>query len=224
MRLIILLRKDSNVNLFRDILIDSIASGEGDECYLGSGFFQELKKTKNGVDNYRASKEKSSSQNRLCCSLAKHNFKITTIGVHNSTWKKPYAEFCNALHAHGIRLTSYFLSKSWHAKTFILLKDRRPILGIIGSSNMTRPAFSSGGTFNYEADVVMWDDSIRGLDGIMSSVIEGNENPFGLIVTDYDPDKNKGVSIADRLNGIIGEIQDLFGSANEFDFEAELNK
>ena len=104
------------------------------------------------------------------------------------------------------------------------MKDRRPILGIIGSSNMTRPAFSSGGTFNYEADVVMWDDSIRGLDGIMSSVIEGNENPFGLIVTDYDPDKNKGVSIADRLNGIIGEIQDLFGSANEFDFEAELNK
>ncbi|MCB9196593.1 MAG: hypothetical protein H6598_10245 [Flavobacteriales bacterium] len=224
MRLIILLRKDSNINLFRDILIDSIASAEGDECYLGSGFFQELKITKKKTGIYKASMETSNSGNRLCCSLAKNNVKITTIGVHNSYWVHPYAQFCSSLYHHGISLTSYLFRNSWHAKTFVLLKEGTPILGIIGSSNITRPAFSSGGKFNYEADVVMWDSSNSKLNGLMNTVIETNENPFGLIVTDYDPDKNKGITIDDRLKGIVDEIQDLFKDSDEFDFEAELKK
>lgn len=224
MRLIILLRKDPNVNQFRDILIDSLASGEGDECYLGSGFFQEATTVGIGARHYRASQEISSNHNVFCCSLNGNNIKITTIGVHNPQWVRRYANFCQSLTRCGINLTPYLLRRSWHAKTFVLLKDNRPILGIIGSSNITRPAFSSGGTFNFEADVVMWDDSIRGIDRLISTTIESNENPFGLVVTDYDPDKNRGVTIDDRLKGIVSEIQNLFGDANEFDFEAELNR
>lgn len=224
MRLIILLRKNTTVNQFRDILIDSISSGEGDECYLTSGFFQELKQFKKKINPYRATNETSANSNVFCCSLKTKQVSITTIGVHNHAWIKAYANFCKSLSNCGINLTPYLLKKSWHAKTFVLLKNKRPILGIIGSSNITRPAFSSGGTFNYEADVVMWDDSVTGLDDLMNTSIETNENPFGLIVTDYNPDKNRGVTIDDRLKGIVDEIQEIFGDADEFDFEAELNK
>jgi hypothetical protein len=49
--------------------------------------------------------------------------------------------------------------KRWHAKIAIKLKDGSPKAAIIGSSNLTRPAYSEGySAFNNECDVVLWVD------------------------------------------------------------------
>jgi len=43
----------------------------------------------------------------------------------------------------GVNITAKYTSNlKWHAKIFILKNNTNPILGIIGSSNITRPAFS----------------------------------------------------------------------------------
>lgn len=52
------------------------------------------------------------------------------------------------------------INESWHSKVAFKVNNNSPISGIIGSSNLTRAAFStynnSSYTFNHEADVFIW--------------------------------------------------------------------
>ncbi len=202
MGLMIFLRKRAQINWFRDILIDSINSGAGNRVILCSGFFQEGGK-------YQASLEKN-----LARVLHRRSIEITTIGIHNYNWLEKYKNFRNSLLSEGVNITAkYTPNLKWHAKIFILKNNTNPILGIIGSSNITRPAFSDDVPFNYEADIVLWPNENRIIDSMMMRIagIISNDTDYAneLITTDYNPESNNGLSIEDRLNGLNEEIEKL---------------
>lgn len=153
MGLMIFLRKRAQINWFRDIVIDSINSGAGNRVILCSGFFQEGGK-------YHASIERN-----LAEVLHNRSIEITTIGIHNHNWLQKYKNFRNSLLYAGVNITAKYTSNlKWHAKIFNLKNNTNPILGIIGSSNITRPAFSDNVPFNYEADIVLWSKENRTID------------------------------------------------------------
>lgn len=148
MGIAIYLRKSKNINYFRDIILDSINSGEGDSAIICSGFFQE---------NFKNNSYQVSLEGNFADSLKNNNIKLTTIGIHNSTWKNSYRNFVNNLRTKGVNITPLYKNRlRWHAKVYILKRENNPLLGIVGSSNFTRTAFSVNTTFNYEADVVLW--------------------------------------------------------------------
>lgn len=198
MGLAIILRKRAVTNRFRDILLAVCGSGAGDEALICSGFFQELYKT----STYRASHEGNFAQ----C-LANNNVAVTTVGVHNSSWIRPYKNFRNALTTAGVRTTALFVSGlHWHAKVFIYKNKSAPLFGIIGSSNMTRNAFSTSSPFNYESDVFLWEDTHSVLNPIMEQQLSEIEDPDEIIRAPYDPEMNKGLSIPQRLIRLEKEI------------------
>ncbi|MHB1841841.1 MAG: hypothetical protein ACYCO4_01800 [Sulfobacillus sp.] len=80
--------------------------------------------------------------------------------------------------------------------------EPRYLLAIIGSSNVTRPAFGTIGTFNIEADVVLWEDSVPGLKSVMLGVLEELEpNALGVIRANYNPTVNG------PLNARLAELE-----------------
>ncbi|VVB84737.1 Uncharacterised protein [uncultured archaeon] len=111
------------------------------------------------------------------------------------------------------RFFSEVLNLKWHAKIFILKNNANPILGIIGSSNITRPAFSDNVPFNYEADIVLWSNGNVIIDSMMrriAEIIRDDTNySHEVITTDYNPERNNGLSIEDRLNRLNNEIENL---------------
>ena len=46
----------------------------------------------------------------------------------------------------------------WHAKIFLASNSQGPQLGIIGSSNITSRAFGLTEAWNFEADVILWNN------------------------------------------------------------------
>lgn len=202
MGLMIFLRKRAQMNRFRDILIDSINSGAGNRVILCSGFFQEGEK-------YQASIERSFAE-----VLQSRSIEITTIGIHNYNWLQKYKNFRNSLLSAGVNVTAKYTSNlKWHAKIFILKNNTNPVLGIIGSSNITRPAFSDDTPFNYEADIVLWSNENRIIDRMMKRIVEiirqDTDDSHEVITTDYNPERNNGLSIEDRLNRLNDEIENL---------------
>ncbi len=118
MSLAITLRKHINPNLFREIILHVVEKSLGDEIILCSGFFQENKNTKNGLDSYQISTE-----GKFADYLQQNNIKITSIGVHNGVWRNEYIRFRNNLNKRGIKLTAKVTSNyKWHAKIFLLKK------------------------------------------------------------------------------------------------------
>lgn len=202
MGLVIFLRKRTQVNRFRDILIDSINLGIGNKAVICSGFFQELFKS----NSYRASTERNFSN-----ILSTKQIELTTIGIHNNTWMPSYKNFRDSLRTAGVNIAAkYAPSFHWHAKIFILKQNDNPILAIVGSSNITRNAFSDSYPHNYEADVIMWLDSLEPISALMERMIaDTRDDPHEVIIADYDPHKNSNLSIEDRLKRIDGELKEL---------------
>lgn len=206
MGLIIFLRKRLTENKFREVVLDSINTGTGNKVILCSGFYQE--------NWFRNPSYEVSSEGSLDQILKNNNIELTTVGVHNAAWVQAYKNFRNNLRSKGVNITSK-ISKSyhWHAKIFILKMDDKPILGIVGSSNMTKPAFGISGSFNFESDVFMWIDNNIKISNIMNTLVSdlGQFNDE-IIIADYDVDKNFGLTIEDRLKQLERGI-----------FEVELN-
>ncbi len=135
----------------------------------------------------------------------------------NNSWLKSYKNFRNSLLMKNIDIKAkYIYNFKWHAKIFILKENDTPILGIIGSSNITRNAFSDDTPFNYEADVVLCPDSNSKISKVITTIAgtikdELNEayDPHEVVLTDYDPGKNHELSIEDRLNRLNEDIKSL---------------
>lgn len=212
MSLAITLRKHIHPNLFREIILHVVEKSLGDEIILCSGFFQENKETKKGFDSY-----KISDDGKFGDFLNQNNIRVTSIGVHNGVWKNEYVRFRDNLRAKGVTVKAKVTSNyKWHAKIFLLKKDGKPILGIVGSSNMTRKAFSIQ-DFNFEADVVMWCDELnKEMKNFVSTIGNSrydNQGKAGfylgfqdIILADYDPAIHAGITIQDRLIGLEKEI------------------
>jgi HKD family nuclease len=196
MGFLIIKRSRAAPNLFRDILVDSIDTGIGDEVILCSGFFQE-----NRNSTYRASREKD-----LARVLRKHKIKTTVIGVYNNAWRGSFNNFITSLRRSRVNVIPIDKTKKrWHAKVFILKKDGNGIFGIIGSSNLTRPAFHIDIPFNVECDVILWVDSYVALTKqIDENLKKSNINDYFKVK--YVDEENQGLTIKDRLNRLEKEI------------------
>ncbi len=200
MGLAIFLRKRQMQNKFREFLINSIDTGLGNKVLLCSGFFQEY---------FKGGPYQVSTEGNLNKVLLKHKIELTTVGVHNRGWLTPYQNFRNNLRTAGVTINA-MLSKNyhWHAKIYILKIDDRPIFGIVGSSNMTRNAFGLTAPFNFEADVVLWLDEFIALNNLVNGTIaELNQFSSEVIVADYDPEKNFGLTIEERLRQLATDVE-----------------
>lgn len=99
------------------------------------------------------------------------------------------------------------------AQKYMLLQNGVPVLGIIGSSNISVRAFGIRKDWNYEADVVLWNSCDLDANKIVQSALEsreGNEDGFGIIVSNYASDDliNRGLTIEKKLLRLIDEINE----------------
>lgn len=197
MGIAITLRDQVGVNHFRDLLIGSIRSGAGTSALLCSGFFQEGFRS-----SYLASKETHFSKE-----LANSKVALTTVGVHNYGWFRAYKSFRNNMLAAGVNI-SCFRSPGmrWHAKVFILSSNDQPVFGIIGSSNITRPAFSTTNPFNRECDVFLWSDSNNAISDWMENRMDELNDYRGVIRAPYLPEMNGGLGVEDRLSRLQDQV------------------
>lgn len=195
MPIAIILRKNKLKNPFRDIIIAAVSSGIADEALMCSGFFQE-----NRTSTYCAS-----SESGFAASCVRNNVKLITVGIHNRQWLDSYKSFQTNLLLAGVNANCKYKSgNKWHAKVFIALKQGKPLLGIIGSSNITRPAFSSSAPFNRECDVIIWPEGAT-YDGLINETL-GSENFEDIVRAPYSPDQNGGITVEARLLSLYSEI------------------
>ncbi|WP_168188950.1 phospholipase D family protein [Thiomicrorhabdus sediminis] len=200
MAIAIILRNQLPVNRFRDLLVGSIKTGAGNKALLCSGFFQE---------NYRGSSYQASQEINFGREVAKSKIQLDTVGIHNGVWKQSYRDFRDNMTRLGANINCYYKNGlKWHAKVFILSQDDDPVFGIIGSSNITRTAFGSINSFNYECDVIIWPDECKLIDEWFDEQMRGNNFPYEVIRAPYDPELNNGISVRDRLNSLKNEILD----------------
>ncbi len=95
----------------------------------------------------------------------------------------------------------------WHAKIFLAKQGEVPLVGIIGSSNITRRAFGLDKDFNYECDVVFWDEAVPDIDRAMTFAIGNPGDVSDVIVTNYDETHFANRQpLQDRLSSLEVEI------------------
>jgi len=198
MGLAIILRSQAAANHFRNLVLAAVNSRAGGRALMCSGFFQELFKK----HPYRASMEGNLAKN-----LASKRVALTTVGIHNNTWMPAYRNFAKNLKRHRVSLNAIYVNQlRWHAKVFILSTAKQPVFGIIGSSNITRRAFSVGTPFNREADVVLWDDGNSRICRAVAGVLDEIQDPHQVVRAHYPTELNQGLSEADRLRDLEREI------------------
>jgi hypothetical protein len=170
----------------------------GDNALLCSGFFQE---------NFRGSGYRASLESNFANCLVKNKIKLTTVGIHNYNWKPSYENFRDNMKKQGVNIISFYKSgMRWHAKVFILSKGKKPIFGIVGSSNITRNAFSITLPFNNECDVILWEGRSKAINSALNETLQNDEFIHEIIRAPYQKRLNFNLSISDRLQNIKDEI------------------
>lgn len=199
-RVAIFLRKNGAVNKFRNAILNTLRTDLVDSALLCSGFFQESPKYSAGADF------------DLISHRAGTPLSITTLGLYSYGWKAQYATFFAQLKAKNLSTCFSVAQKripsmGWHAKVFLAKTGTKPLVGIIGSSNLTRRAFGISKNFNYECDVVIWDETVPAINAAITAAIGDTGNFSDVIVTNYDdahPANRQPLS--DRLLSLEAEI------------------
>jgi|GEM_PF-2316028 len=166
------LRTKKDFSPFRVLLKKLIELQDGDSVILCSGYIQDIIRA-------QSSRAYSISEDELVNYLKRGcvSGKVLTIAgklksygkTKQPTWYTQYENFIRNLQSNGLRVEAWSApNKNWHAKIAIRLKGKTPIAAIIGSSNLTRPAYgipnsnppiSSFVNWNFEGDVLIWSDA-----------------------------------------------------------------
>lgn len=149
----ITLRSTIEFSPYRELLSRLIESPIGDSVVLCSGYIQIIGK-------YNILTDELLNSIRKGCALGKV---ITIAGKfddENTYWLDSYKRFIRTLRNAGIPVDPYIApERNWHAKIAIRLNKNTPVAALIGSSNLTRPAYSLiGEKWNFEGDVLIWSD------------------------------------------------------------------
>ena len=129
-----------------------------------------------------------------CIAVGCHGKTVTTIAgkLQKSgyiDWLQHYKNFVARLQRAGIAVRPYIVPRrNWHAKIAIKLDGiGQPLAAIVGSSNLTGPAYREGWrTWNYESDVTIWRPN-AGVDSHLNSTSEQIPNPYEEITCVLDP-------------------------------------
>ncbi len=153
-KIAIVLRKSETENKFREVILGAFKQDGFVDIHICSGFFQERGK-------YFASNCFIANAAKISC---KRN--VNTVGVYNGIWKGDFDSFVAGLRkikcscGTPLNVIKRKIKRyHWHAKIFIASDSNGPQLGVIGSSNITSRAFGLTTAWNFEADVILWNDS-----------------------------------------------------------------
>lgn len=199
-RVAIFLRNVGHTNKFRRAILNTLRTPAIDEALVCSGFFQDDGK-------YSAGGEFDVSAHRPGAPLH-----ITTLGLYSYSWKAQYATFFTQLQGKNASTTFTAVQKripsmGWHAKIFLAKSKGAPMVGIIGSSNITRRAFGELKDFNYECDVVFWDEKNSAINSAIDRAIGDPGDISDVIVTTYDErHRANRMSLPQRLLALEAEI------------------
>jgi hypothetical protein len=98
----------------------------------------------------------------------------------------------------------------WHAKIFLAKAAGEPVMAVMGSSNVTRRAFGEFPQFNYECDVVMWDETRVNINGVVQEAIADGGEKLDVVMTTYDEAHPANrVPLRDRVLNLETEIREL---------------
>ncbi len=117
--------------------------------------------------------------------------KLTTVGLYSYTWKNQYLIFGQNIKTLNPTPNFTFIQKrmkgmNWHSKIFIAKSSNVPVVGVIGSSNITSRAFGTQSPFNYECDVIMWSEINSVINQAINNAIGDAGEGSGVIVANYD--------------------------------------
>lgn len=188
MGFLVLFRRERGTNPFRAFLQSLLEWGACDELILASGYIWESPRP----NGYRVSDDDLVH----CLKQGRHQRVVTVGGMHKSVsgwfgtdYRQHYVDFVKALRAGGIAVDPK-VSKSgkWHAKVALGLRGGTPIVGIVGSSNLTGPAYGiDRRNFNNEADVVLWTE-VDGRTRFLSTLADLELPQEDFIVGSMDPE------------------------------------
>lgn len=196
----VVLRQRHMPNHFRQFLLAALNSGQVDRAIVCSGFFQERQ-------NYALSTDTDFTN-----ALINNSISLVTLGIHNYQWRFEYDAACVNLFNCGVNISSFISRRyHWHGKIFIAYTGNIPVFAIVGSSNMTNPAFGGNpgpNGYNYEADVIFWNSRYRRLNRMIHAQTENNDNELAEVFQlNYLPRQNGSLSIQDRLNMLSNTVE-----------------
>jgi len=202
MGLVLTLRQDEKKSYFKELMMEILVKGNADEILLCSGYIQE------DMYSFFASSERDMSGNTFIGSVK--NFKTVSIVGHKgkagSMWDSSFIKFVNTIKTLSTgKVTGYIsVERNWHAKVAIILRDGEPIAGVIGSSNMTRPAYGSASSvstytnYNMEADVFIYAEDVEKLVYYKVSDLRGDSYEEA-VFADFNPGLNGNLSEKELL-------------------------
>lgn len=196
----LIMRTASSPNLFRDWMMYALRCKQVSKVVICSGFFQEYLP----LHQYALSRDVEFVN-------ALKGVEVITVGVYSKPWLATYQAFIHGLQRQGVIVQAYHTRRlKWHAKIFIAYSGDEPVFAIIGSSNMTRPAFAAPtvvrGDYNYEADVILWNSYKKKENSYFKKFnLEGRNFKNHLNLT-YKKDENYGIPLKDRLKDLEDQI------------------
>lgn len=148
----ITLRTEKGFSPFRELLHRLIRLPEGDDLVLCSGYIWE---PPSSSTQYKILDDELLNALRDGC---KGKVITTIAGKLDERWLDFYKNFVRRLRQTGLFVKPYFAPrKNWHAKIAIRLQRGQPIAAIVGSSNLTSPAYEENKyNWNFESDVLIW--------------------------------------------------------------------
>ena len=225
MGVVITLRKNKGTSYYKEMIIGLLDAchTEGNKVLLCSGYYQQSDYSACGYGVITGDKKSTGiiipekDHNGLTLEdCIKYSYDWVLAGIKGDDKYLNYENFIQVLRHSGRTVKAYkSKSKNWHAKVFMILKDDKPIVCIIGSSNMTGPAFGTEYTrFNHETDVLIWDEIY---DGIVGTVVNGIDEKNEIIKVRYVAEDNGGVTEATRMDEIYKEIVKEIENGSEYE-------
>lgn len=176
----IALRQGADNSPFRRMLDSLIQAPLGDSIMLCSGYVQEDPLGSFRIlDDLLPMIKASTSLPRI----------VTVAGKLSGNWSDSYRHFVDRLRAAGMQIDAFYAPRrNWHAKIALRIDQNDPVAGIVGSSNLTRPAFDAPyHGWNFEADVLIWKPSTASNLHFRNLDLVGSPGP-GIIDAILDPD------------------------------------
>jgi hypothetical protein len=193
----ITLRKDRHQSPFRQLLNMLLTSPYGDSAIICSGYIWQpssgsYKVLDDGLRNIikRGCRKKG----------------VTTVAgmFRPNYFQNYYRNFITDLRANGVQVSAYTVPrKNWHAKIAIRMCGDKPVAALIGSSNLTGPAYGINRTnWNYEADVLIWIPHNKHNSYFRD---DGMDNSKGKIEAILDPDFRQ-MTEKEQLHEIYNDV------------------
>ena len=207
----VVLRTSKSHSPFRDILNRLITCPIGESLILCSGYIWEPDADSS---TYKILDDGLLETIKKGCASG---VTVTVAGKFSEeVWKEHYRNFVFRLRDAGVRVQAFVApKKNWHAKIAIRLKGKVPIAALVGSSNLTGPAYRLNSChWNFESDVLIWPNNPELNTYFRSSL--SNQNRVGNLDLILDPEVQQ-LSEQEQLDNLLSDIES--GNLTQLDSE-----